>query len=50
LFCCEVQFQFGDLNLFARLGAGFDIVSGGELQRVLAAGGAAEQDRFFRCG
>lgn len=27
------------LNLFARLGAGFDLVSGGELQRVLAAGG-----------
>jgi diaminopimelate decarboxylase len=27
------------LNLFARLGAGFDIVSGGELQRVLAAVG-----------
>ena len=27
------------LNLFARLGAGFDIVSGGELSRVLAAGG-----------
>ncbi len=27
------------LNLFARLGAGFDIVSGGELQRVVAAGG-----------
>ena len=27
------------LNLFARLGAGFDIVSGGELTRVLAAGG-----------
>ena len=27
------------LNLFARLGAGFDIVSGGELARVLAAGG-----------
>lgn len=27
------------LNLLARLGAGFDIVSGGELQRVLAAGG-----------
>ena len=27
------------LNLFARLGAGFDIVSGGELQRVLKAGG-----------
>lgn len=27
------------LNLFARLGAGFDVVSGGELTRVLAAGG-----------
>ncbi len=26
------------LNVFARMGAGFDIVSGGELQRVLAAG------------
>lgn len=27
------------LNLLARLGSGFDIVSGGELSRVLAAGG-----------
>jgi len=27
------------LNILARLGAGFDIVSGGELQRVIAAGG-----------
>ena len=27
------------LNLFARLGAGFDIVSGGELSRVIKAGG-----------
>ncbi len=27
------------LNLLARLGSGFDIVSGGELQRVLQAGG-----------
>ncbi|MBE7460939.1 MAG: diaminopimelate decarboxylase [Burkholderiales bacterium] len=27
------------LNLFARAGAGFDIVSGGELARVVAAGG-----------
>jgi diaminopimelate decarboxylase len=27
------------LNLFARLGSGFDIVSGGELARVVAAGG-----------
>src|SRR6266496_4796091 len=29
------------LSLFARLGSGFDIVSGGELYRVLKAGGAA---------
>jgi len=27
------------LNVLARLGAGFDIVSGGELERVIAAGG-----------
>jgi diaminopimelate decarboxylase len=27
------------LDLFARLGSGFDIVSGGELERVVAAGG-----------
>lgn len=27
------------LNLFSRLGAGFDIVSGGELERVVRAGG-----------
>lgn len=27
------------LNVFAKLGAGFDIVSGGELARVIAAGG-----------
>ena len=27
------------LNVLARLGAGFDIVSGGELERVVAAGG-----------
>ncbi len=34
------------LNVFARLGAGFDIVSGGELQRVLAAGGDARKVVF----
>ncbi len=38
------------LNLFARLGAGFDIVSGGELQRVLAAGGAAGKVVFSGVG
>ncbi|MEI7843409.1 MAG: diaminopimelate decarboxylase [Gallionellaceae bacterium] len=38
------------LNVFARLGAGFDIVSGGELQRVLAAGGAANKVVFSGVG
>src|SRR5512142_2059612 len=38
------------LNLFARMGAGFDIVSGGELQRVLAAGGAANKVVFSGVG
>ncbi|WP_417686220.1 diaminopimelate decarboxylase [Pseudidiomarina gelatinasegens] len=34
------------LNLLARLGAGFDIVSGGELARVIAAGGKANNVVF----
>jgi len=38
------------LNMFARLGAGFDIVSGGELQRVLAAGGEARKVVFSGVG
>ena len=38
------------LNVFARLGAGFDIVSGGELQRVLAAGGEARKVVFSGVG
>lgn len=38
------------LNVLARLGAGFDIVSGGELQRVLAAGGAANKVVFSGVG
>ncbi|MEQ1814171.1 MAG: diaminopimelate decarboxylase, partial [Candidatus Nitrotoga sp.] len=38
------------LNLFARLGAGFDIVSAGELQRVLAAGGTAGKIVFSGVG
>ena len=38
------------LNLFARLGSGFDIVSGGELARVLAASGAPEQVVFSGVG
>lgn len=38
------------LHLLARLGAGFDIVSGGELQRVLAAGGGAGRVVFSGVG
>ena len=38
------------LNLFARLGSGFDIVSGGELARVLAAGGNAGRIVFSGVG
>ncbi|MFZ2540584.1 MAG: diaminopimelate decarboxylase [Gallionella sp.] len=38
------------LNVLARLGAGFDIVSGGELQRVLAAGGDAHKVIFSGVG
>jgi diaminopimelate decarboxylase len=38
------------LNILARLGAGFDIVSGGELQRVLAAGGDTRKVVFSGVG
>ena len=38
------------LNLLASLGAGFDIVSAGELQRVLTAGGDAKKTVFSGVG
>jgi len=38
------------LNLLARLGSGFDIVSGGELARVIAAGGSAAKTVFSGVG
>lgn len=38
------------LNLMARLGSGFDIVSGGELERVLRAGGKAVNIVFSGVG
>ncbi len=38
------------LNVFARMGAGFDIVSGGELQRVLAAGADPKKVVFSGVG
>ena len=38
------------LDVLARLGAGFDIVSGGELARVIAAGGRADRVIFSGVG
>lgn len=38
-FAVKANSNIAVLNVLARLGAGFDIVSGGELARVLAAGG-----------
>ena len=38
------------LNLLARLGSGFDIVSGGELERVIAAGGEPAKVVFSGTG
>ncbi len=38
------------LNILARLGSGFDIVSIGELERVLAAGGSADKVVFSGVG
>ncbi|KNH05924.1 Diaminopimelate decarboxylase [Candidatus Burkholderia brachyanthoides] len=38
------------LNVFARMGAGFDIVSAGELARVIAAGGKPEDTVFSGVG
>lgn len=38
------------LNLYARLGSGFDIVSGGELERVIAAGGDPQKTVFSGVG
>ncbi len=38
------------LGILARLGSGFDIVSGGELARVIAAGGSADRVIFSGVG
>ncbi len=38
-FAVKASSNIAILNLLARLGSGFDIVSGGELERVIAAGG-----------
>ncbi|MCG7496732.1 diaminopimelate decarboxylase [Vibrio sp. Of7-15] len=38
-YAVKANSNLGVLNALARIGAGFDIVSGGELERVIAAGG-----------
>ena len=38
-YAVKANSNIGVLNALARLGSGFDIVSGGELERVIAAGG-----------
>ena len=49
-FAVKASSNLGVLNVLARLGAGFDIVSGGELERVLAAGGRADRVVFSGVG
>ncbi|UVJ44179.1 diaminopimelate decarboxylase [Pseudomonas sp. LS1212] len=49
-FAVKANSNLGVLNVLARLGAGFDIVSGGELERVLAAGGRADRIVFSGVG
>lgn len=49
-FSVKSNSNIGVLNILAKLGAGFDIVSGGELERVLAAGGAPEKVVFSGLG
>ena len=52
LICYSVKANsnIGILNLFARLGSGFDIVSVGELERVLKAGGEPNKIVFSGVG
>ncbi|WP_313517225.1 diaminopimelate decarboxylase [Pseudomonas sp.] len=49
-FAVKANSNLGVLNLLARMGAGFDIVSSGELERVLAAGGDASKVIFSGVG
>ena len=49
-YAVKANSNLGILNLLARLGSGFDIVSGGELERVLAAGGDPGQVVFSGVG
>ncbi len=49
-YAVKANSSLGVLSVFARLGAGFDIVSRGELARVLAAGGDAGKVIFSGVG
>jgi diaminopimelate decarboxylase len=49
-FAVKANPSLGVLDVFARLGSGFDIVSGGELARVLAAGGDPRKVVFSGVG
>ncbi|MGH1539748.1 MAG: diaminopimelate decarboxylase [Arenicella sp.] len=45
-FAVKANSNLGVLSVMAKLGSGFDIVSGGELQRVIAAGGDPSKTVF----
>jgi diaminopimelate decarboxylase len=49
-YAMKANSSLGVLQVFAKAGCGFDIVSGGELERVLAAGGAAKDIIFSGVG
>jgi len=49
-FAVKANSNIAILNLFAGLGAGFDIVSGGELERVIYAGGNPQKIVFSGVG
>ncbi|MDD1506484.1 diaminopimelate decarboxylase [Pseudomonas sp. CNPSo 3701] len=49
-YAVKANSNIGVLNVLARLGAGFDIVSSGELERVLAAGGEPSRIVFSGVG
>ena len=49
-FAVKANANLAILDVFSRLGAGFDIVSGGELKRVLAAGGDPKKVVFSGVG
>ena len=49
-YAMKANATLGVLQVFARAGCGFDIVSGGELRRVLAAGGMASKIIFSGVG